>query len=119
MPERYVDETVFNHEVLPIQLKAHVAATLVYSSKEKQLNGYCPVCLILGKDIELSKGQDLRMVQYGNVRYLISSQENTFKFMEEPKRYINAKLPVKLPPAKNPITLLQLSEMENSIPFLE
>lgn len=59
-PVWFIDDTVFWAETLPHQLKAHEAATLVFSFKERQLNGYCPVSLIQGKPIEESKGFDLQ-----------------------------------------------------------
>ena len=119
-PGQFLDEANFPVDTIPSFIKFHKAAEL--ASFEKSLMGYCPVSITQCSSVdqvEQSKGYSLFLSIYKGERFVFNTYGKLTQFLQEPERYASAKLPVKMPPPKDSHTLMQLSELENSIPFLE
>ncbi|CAF4492974.1 unnamed protein product, partial [Rotaria socialis] len=78
--------------------------------KPIEFAGYCPVTYLDGgKKYEcLVLGQQEFAVEYRDKLYFLLNEEAREKFMRQPEKYWNIRLPNKLPPPKNPIDLLNL-----------
>ncbi|XP_060046846.1 adenylate kinase 9 [Erinaceus europaeus] len=75
-----------------------------------ELQGYCPVTYQDGKQRyeALVPGDINYAVEYRDRIYICESEEKLQKFLRSPLNYWNQKLPHKLPPLKEPITLTSL-----------
>ncbi|CAF2033300.1 unnamed protein product [Rotaria magnacalcarata] len=78
--------------------------------KPIEFAGYCSVTYLDGgKKYEcLVLGQQEFAVEYRDKLYFLLSEEARERFMRQPEKYWNIRLPHKLPPPKNPIDLLNL-----------
>jgi hypothetical protein len=77
-------------------------------AQEKALTGHCPVTL---KDEDrIEKGQQLIVVSFKDTRFIFASQEKASKFFNNPSRYCNVQLPVKMPATKDPVSLFSLQK---------
>lgn len=65
------------------------------------------------------KGEHLILVNFKDQRYVFETQEKAIKFMCDPSRYSGVQLPVKMPPAKDSVSLFGLLKKETSIIFME
>lgn len=118
-PKRFTEKVIFSSaRNVPLRIRTAKAAEVI--AQDKELLGYCPVTL---KDEEkkLEKGCQLLCVQFKDYKYVMASEEKLQKFFLNPSRYVNDanQLPVKIPPAKDPVTLNALQKEDNSITFLE
>lgn len=99
----------------PQYMRHHKAAEII--AQEKALLGHCPVTL---KDEDrIEKGQQLITVTFKDVRFIFASTEKAAKFYLNPSRYASVTLPVKMPPAIDPVNLYSLQKQEDSITFME
>lgn len=104
-PQQFTEGTIFSQpRNIPIRYKVHKASEI--AETEKNLLGYCPVTLM--DEEKLTKGLELLVLQYKEERYCLSSEEKLQKFFANPSRYSKAKLPVKIPPEKVPVSLYKL-----------
>lgn len=114
-PDRFLKSASFPASYLPRKIRQHKASEIV--NVDKSLNGYCPVTLV--NEQRLVKGYQLYLTFYKEHKYVFESELKMQQFLQRPYKYEKVSLPVKMPPPKDKITLLSLSELENSIPFLE
>lgn len=115
-PEKFYDHVSFPSNKLPRTFKMHKAVEM--NRKEKALNGYCPVSIVQNEEVEKSLGFTLFLSVYNGDGFIFESIQKLDQFIAEPERYCNAVLPVKMPPPKDKITLMNISELEDSSPFL-
>ncbi|XP_040852447.1 adenylate kinase 9-like [Ochotona curzoniae] len=75
-----------------------------------ELQGYCPVTYQDGKQRyeALVPGNINHAVEYRDRIYIFETKEKLEKFLRSPQRYWDQKLPHKLPPLKQPISLTSL-----------
>uniref|UniRef100_A0A8C0X5J1 Cilia- and flagella-associated protein 206 n=1 Tax=Castor canadensis TaxID=51338 RepID=A0A8C0X5J1_CASCN len=75
-----------------------------------ELQGYCPVTYRDGKQRyeALVPGNINYAIEYRNRIYICESKEKLEKFLRKPMNYWDQKLPNKLPPLKEPISLTSL-----------
>lgn len=67
----------------------------------------------------LEKGQQLIVVNFKDTRFVFATQEKANQFFMNPSRYHQTKLPVKMPPAKDSVSLHSLQKQQDSITFME
>uniref|UniRef100_A0A8C2TCB1 Adenylate kinase 9 n=1 Tax=Coturnix japonica TaxID=93934 RepID=A0A8C2TCB1_COTJA len=93
---------------LPQKLTAAEVKALFPKSAEMQ--GYCPVTYLDGKQRyeSLVPGNNEYAAKYQDKLYVFESEEKLLKFMRLPEKYWNLKLPNKLPPVREPILLTAL-----------
>jgi hypothetical protein len=75
-------------------------------AQEKALFGHCPVTLKDENRIE--KGSNLTLVYFKAMNFVFSSQEKAAKFYLNPSRYSAMKLPTKMPPAQDGVSMFGL-----------
>ncbi|XP_067841405.1 adenylate kinase 9 [Heptranchias perlo] len=90
-------------DMLPIKLTA--AGVKASFPKQAELQGYCPVTFLDGKQRyeALVPGNIDYAVEYRGKIYLFQDEEHLNKFKRFPAKYWDLKLPSKLPPMKDPI----------------
>ncbi|XP_069462762.1 adenylate kinase 9 isoform X2 [Ambystoma mexicanum] len=95
-------------DMLPKKLT--VAEVKAQFPKIAELQGYCPVTYLDGKQRyeALVHGHIENAVEYRDKIFIFESEEKLQKFMRLPEKYWNLKLPHKLPPKKEPILLSYL-----------
>jgi len=104
-PKRFADKTIFaNGRNCPLLIRTYKSAELV--AQEKALQSHCPVTL---KDEgRVAKGNNLLIVQFKDNRYVFVDEEKLVRFFTEPSKYVDTQLPVKMPPADDPVQLVKL-----------
>ncbi|CAH1800208.1 unnamed protein product [Owenia fusiformis] len=121
-PEKYVPPLAPRplppKELLPIRRTAGDVKNLF--PKQIELQGYCPVTFLDGKCRyeAIKPGDPELVVEYRDKLYYFEQEEKLQKFMRLPEKYWNLKLPHKLPPRKDNITvtgLPMLGYMEQSV----
>ncbi|XP_043860892.1 adenylate kinase 9 [Dromiciops gliroides] len=111
-PELYVPPLAPNPlpppELLPKRLT--VAEVKNKFPKSAELQGYCPVTYLDGKQRyeALIPGKIEYALEYRDCIYFCESEDKLQKFLRLPEKYWNQKLPNKLPPIKEPISLTSL-----------
>nr|XP_020863790.1 adenylate kinase 9 isoform X3 [Phascolarctos cinereus] len=111
-PEIYVAPLAPNPlpppELLPKRLT--VAEVKNQFPKNAELQGYCPVTYLDGKQRyeALIPGNIEYALEYREHIYFCESEDKLQKFLRLPEKYWNQKLPNKLPPIKGPISLTSL-----------
>ncbi|CAF1405575.1 unnamed protein product [Rotaria sordida] len=111
-PERFAP--VEPRKILPAQNRRPHRRTEAEAKamfpKPIEFASYCPVTYLDGgKRYEyLVLGQQEFAVEYRDKLYFLLNEEAREKFMRQPEKYWNIRLPNKLPPPKNPIDLLNL-----------
>ncbi|XP_007484490.2 adenylate kinase 9 isoform X1 [Monodelphis domestica] len=95
-------------ELLPKRLT--VADVKNQFPKSAELLGYCPVTYLDGKQRyeALIPGNIEYALEYRKCIFLCESEEKLQKFLRLPEKYWDQKLPKKLPPIKEPISLTSL-----------
>jgi len=99
----------------PTRIRTYKAAEVV--NQEKAILGHCPVTL--KDDGKVEKGLGLLVVKYKDNTFIFTSEEKMDRFFSCPGAYADASLPVKMPPASDPVHLNKLQSQEESITFLE
>eukprot|EP00794_Sanderia_malayensis_P000181 gene181-794_t len=111
-PERYtppdVDRRLPPDALLPKKLTAADVKEMFPAKME--LAGYCPVTYLDGslRYESLLPGEADIVVQYKEKLYLLASECNRDKFMRLPEKYSSLKLPHKLPPKRDALSLTGL-----------
>ncbi|XP_068933174.1 adenylate kinase 9 [Petaurus breviceps papuanus] len=111
-PEIYVAPLAPNPlpppELLPKRLT--VAEVKNQFPKSAELQGYCPVTYLDGKQRyeALIPGNIEYALEYRECIFFCESEDKLQKFLRLPEKYWNQKLPNKLPPIKEPISLTSL-----------
>ncbi|KAI9209033.1 uncharacterized protein BJ171DRAFT_418965 [Polychytrium aggregatum] len=106
-PERYVSGRALP-EALPI--RRTVLDFKALFPKQLELQGYCPVMFSEGEFsiTSIIPGDHENIVEYDQKLYVMSTKDALEKFMRTPWKYINLKLPKKLPPRHAPIPVARL-----------
>jgi len=99
----------------PTRIRTYKAAEVV--NQEKAILGHCPVTL--KDDGKVEKGLGLLVVKFKDNTFIFTSEEKMDRFFSCPGAYADASLPVKMPPASDPVHLNKLQGQEESITFLE
>lgn len=99
----------------PTRIRTYKAAEVV--NQEKAILGHCPVTL--KDDGKVEKGLGLLVVKFKDNTFIFTSEEKMDRFFSCPGAYADASLPVKMPPASDPVHLNKLQSQEESITFLE
>ncbi|XP_048210476.1 adenylate kinase 9 [Perognathus longimembris pacificus] len=111
-PELYVPplapHPLLSEDMIPKRLT--VAELKSRFPKCAELQGYCPVTYKDGKQRyeALVPGTNEYAVEYQGHIYICESEEKLQKFLRSPMNYWDQKLPQKLPPLKEPISLTSL-----------
>jgi adenylate/nucleoside-diphosphate kinase len=115
-PRNFTEKVIFSSDRnTPKRIRCYKAAELV--AQEKAIMSHCPVTL---KDEgKVEKGQSLLVVQFKDNRFVFGNEEKMERFFKTPGAYADAVLPVKMPPAVDPVYLVKLQQQEESITFLE
>lgn len=101
-PAKFTEKVLFSGaRNCPMRLRPHKASEII--AQEKTLQGYCPVTLV--DEERVQKGDQILVVQFKDNRYIMASEEKLKKFFENPSRYANAQLPVKMPAAVDSVHL--------------
>jgi len=98
-----------------MRIRTYKAAEVV--NQEKAILGHCPVTL--KDDGKVEKGLGLLVVKFKDNTFIFTSEEKMDRFFSCPGAYADASLPVKMPPASDPVHLNKLQSQEESITFLE
>nr|XP_032620502.1 adenylate kinase 9 isoform X1 [Chelonoidis abingdonii] len=111
-PELYVPPLAPHPLPSPDMLpkKLTMAEVKALFPKKAEMQGYCPVTYLDGKQRyeSLVPGTIEYAVEYRDKLYIFESEEKLQKFMRLPEKYWNQKLPHKLPPIKEPVLLTAL-----------
>jgi YHS domain-containing protein len=104
-PRNFAEKVLFSSERnMPKRIRTYKAAELV--AQEQALLSHCPVTL---KDEgRVEKGLSLLVVQFKDNRYVFANEEKMDRFFRQPSAYADAVLPVKMPPAVDPVYLVKL-----------
>ncbi|KAM4866420.1 adenylate kinase 9 isoform 2-T5 [Thomomys bottae] len=111
-PELYVPPLAPHPLLSDDMIPKRLTATELKSRFPKcaELQGYCPVTYKDGKQRfeALVPGNNKYAVEYRERIYICESEEKLQKFLRSPIKYWDQKLPQKLPPLKEPISLTSL-----------
>ena len=98
-----------------MRIRTYKASEIV--NQEKAILGHCPVTL---KDEgKVEKGLGLLIIKFKDNTFGFTNEEKMDRFFSCPGAYADASLPVKMPPASDPVHLNKLQSQEESITFLE
>mmetsp|Transcript_9738 Transcript_9738/g.9482 ORF Transcript_9738/g.9482 Transcript_9738/m.9482 type:complete len:121 (+) Transcript_9738:1501-1863(+) len=115
-PERFLLNSKLPQKTdLPIRMMPHKASEIV--PYEKALNGYCAPTIL--DEERVCKADPLLLVVYKENKFIFQSEYKLQKFLANPFKYSKAILPVKIPQAEEKFSLYNLSEMGDSITFME
>lgn len=115
-PRNFTEKVIFSTDRnTPKRIRSYKAAELV--AQEKAIMSHCPVTLKDENKVE--KGHALLVVQFKDNRFVFVNEEKMERFFRTPGAYADAVLPVKMPPAVDPVYLVKLQQQEESITFLE
>ncbi|XP_036625172.1 adenylate kinase 9 isoform X1 [Trichosurus vulpecula] len=111
-PEIYVAPLAPNPLPPPELLPKRLTAAEVKNRfpKSAELQGYCPITYLDGKQRyeALIPGNIEYALEYRECIYFCESEDKLQKFLRLPEKYWNQKLPNKLPPIREPISLTSL-----------
>ncbi|XP_063152555.1 adenylate kinase 9 [Candoia aspera] len=111
-PELYVPPLAPYPLPFPNKLPKRLTAADVKAlfPMQAEMQGFCPVTYLNGKQRyeALIPGNIEYAVLYRKKLYIFDNEEKLQKFMRKPEKYWNQKLPLKLPPLKEPILLTAL-----------
>lgn len=109
-PEKYVPPLAPRPLPPPELLPRRYSPDEVKASQTIELKGYCPVTYLDGKCRyeAIVPGNPNFIAEYQDLFYFMESEEKLMKFMRLPEKYSSLKLPHKLPPAKDDISLTSL-----------
>jgi len=111
-PEKFVPPSAPNQLPPPDQLpiRRHKEALKSLFPKQVELKGYCPVTYADGKlrCEAIIEANPEYLAEYTGRIYMFDTEEKLQKFMRLPAKYADLKLPNKLPPKKQPMSLITL-----------
>ncbi|KAH3738545.1 hypothetical protein DPMN_045182 [Dreissena polymorpha] len=109
-PEKYVPPLAPNKLPPPSRLPRRRTPTEVKASATIELNSYCPVTYLDGKCRyeAITPGNPEFIAEYVGKYWYCQSEEKLLRFMKLPEQYASLKLPHKLPPTKESLTLTSL-----------
>ena len=64
--------------------------------------------MTLKEENRIEKGSQMIVVSFKDNKFVFTSQENAAKFLLNPSRYEKVKLPTKMPPNADPVSLFGL-----------